>query len=984
MEAMRLFLTITMLFASGISALQAQSPDIERLIEMGDACIASEDFLSAQEYLLEALPLCEKEADYYHLAYLYLWLSETAYYVETLDTAMHKAMYALQLAENHLEVDSLPFYAAILQNIGFFCSKQGDLDAQMNWYRKAHKAAINHHGFYSEAAADAYLSLGAAFGRRGDWSSCISLTDTSLQIAEHIGFRDGISSALLNLAYSFAEKEDYQKAVDYQSRALDFAVRQEEKAKGLNNLGAHYIDLGYPERGVKYLEEALVIRKLKSHELDRSVQSIRLNIARSYIEQGAIEQAKPALEEAIGRLSKMPEDVDMLQIALNYKAKLFAERGELAYARTIIEQALKLEHNYWPVKVSAYLIHAEILMKLRQYDKALESANKGLQYQVPDFVFSTPYDNPPWQQMESVDQGRSLLKIKGDILRAMGVERQQMELLLASMEALTQGDALVMQSRRAFNSQRSKDLLASNANELYSSLLSTLYELHERTANQEYFDKALICMEQNKALSILENLNSLYASSFSDVPAEVVEAERQLLREIEQLSIQLKLTRGAASSSQVQTWEQQVYQKRRSLDSLLEVIALEYPKYYQMKHDFSIASSSDIEASLLDDKEVMMEYFVQGEQVFVLLIDEGQRHFFKMHCPDLQELCAQLRVAVMERKDDFYTHSYQLYKYLVEPLDTIIRGKSLLIIPDDILAYIPFELLITREPTQDPKQVLQKEVPYLLINFPIRYLFSANTALQSRRSSPKKQKGQVLAMAPFFDGRFTSDSLSERQYFDRLPGAQLELDSLEQSFKGKYWRGAQASEANFKRHCMQAGVLHIATHTLVNDQMASASYLLLGEGKDEDGKLHAYELYNLQIGAELAVLSGCNTGVGKLKKGEGSASLAHAFAYAGCPNLVMSLWPVRDKTTPVFMSAFYKNMQKGKGKAESLRQAKLFCLKYDDLFAHPYYWSGFLYVGEDEPVALRSRIPYLNEVVIVLLVMLLGLFILNASAKRAS
>ena len=426
-----------------------------------------------------------------------------------------------------------------------------------------------------------------------------------------------------------------------------------------------------------------------------------------------------------------------------------------------------------------------------------------------------------------------------------------------------------------------------------------------------------------------------------------------------------------------------MYQKRRTLDSLLEVIALEYPKYYQMKHGFSIASSSDIASSLLKDNEVMLEYFVQDEQVFVLLVENGKQHFFKRQCPDLQELCAQLRAAMIERKDDFYHHSHQLYQYLIEPLDSVISGKSLLIIPDGILAYIPFELLITQEVIEDPKQVLQKDVPYLLIDFPIRYLFSANTALQSKRTYTKKKKGRILAMAPLFGEVIAAEGFSERQGMDRLPGAQLELDSLEQRFKGQYLRGEQASEANFKRHCMHPGVLHIATHTLVNDEMASASYLMLGEGKKEDGKLHAYELYNLQIGAELAVLSGCNTGVGKLKKGEGSASLAHAFAYAGCPNLVMSLWPVRDKTTPMFMSVFYKNMQKGKGKAESLRQAKLFCLKYDDLFAHPYYWSGFLYVGEDQQMDLSPRIAYLNEIFFISITLLISVFTLKCFNKAA-
>ena len=114
-------------------------------------------------------------------------------------------------------------------------------------------------------------------------------------------------------------------------------------------------------------------------------------------------------------------------------------------------------------------------------------------------------------------------------------------------------------------------------------------------------------------------------------------------------------------------------------------------------------------------------------------------------------------------------------------------------------------------------------------------------------------------------------------------------------------------------------------------------------------------MYNLGLDAELAVLSACNTGIGKIRVGEGSASLAHAFAYAGCSDLVMSLWPVQDRTTPVLIKRYYDNMAEGMDRCEALRQAKLHCLEYDELFAHPYYWSGFIYVGSREELFLKKR-----------------------------
>ena len=121
--------------------------------------------------------------------------------------------------------------------------------------------------------------------------------------------------------------------------------------------------------------------------------------------------------------------------------------------------------------------------------------------------------------------------------------------------------------------------------------------------------------------------------------------------------------------------------------------------------------------------------------------------------------------------------------------------------------------------------------------------------------------------------------------------------------------------------------------------------------------LHAYEIYNMELEAELTVLSACNTGSGKMVRGEGIMSLSRAFLYAGCPNVVFSLWQADDLATKEIMSAFYKQMSEQTGKDKALRNAKLEFLKNaSQEQGHPFHWATFVLVGNDEPVSLDNSL----------------------------
>jgi CHAT domain-containing protein len=145
---------------------------------------------------------------------------------------------------------------------------------------------------------------------------------------------------------------------------------------------------------------------------------------------------------------------------------------------------------------------------------------------------------------------------------------------------------------------------------------------------------------------------------------------------------------------------------------------------------------------------------------------------------------------------------------------------------------------------------------------------------------------------------------------------------------------------------------------MVDDQNPMYSNLAFGKDQSvkEDGYLNTFELFNMKLNARMAVLSACNTGVGALQKGEGIMSLARGFYYAGCPDVVMTLWPVEDKMSSDLVTDFYHQLSEGKSKAEALRFAKLNFLKSaDPLRAHPYFWAGYVNIGDNSPLVKQQK-----------------------------
>jgi len=299
-------------------------------------------------------------------------------------------------------------------------------------------------------------------------------------------------------------------------------------------------------------------------------------------------------------------------------------------------------------------------------------------------------------------------------------------------------------------------------------------------------------------------------------------------------------------------------------------------------------------------------------------------------------------------------HLHELYRILLEkPLSDLLQTeKELIIVPDDILHYLPFEILVTQSD--------DREVHYLVESHSVKYSPSASL-LPKKNTKEKTLKNNILALGnPDFEYDQSNGLLDwvnsilhfktvlRGERFEPLPYAEHEVNIIAENFQtSTVLIGEEATEENFKKLAPDYDYLHIATHNLTDDKHPMYSKIILAHSQNEfeDGLLQTYEIYNMKLKADLVVLSGCNTGLGKLSRGEGLVGMSRAFMFAGVPNLLVSLWPVSDESTAELMNHFYTNLRNGASKTEALRQAKLILIESTDWKRDPFYWGAFVLIN---------------------------------------
>ena len=298
----------------------------------------------------------------------------------------------------------------------------------------------------------------------------------------------------------------------------------------------------------------------------------------------------------------------------------------------------------------------------------------------------------------------------------------------------------------------------------------------------------------------------------------------------------------------------------------------------------------------------------------------------------------------------------QLYEKLLAPVADWLTPE-LVVIPDGVLGYLPFEALLTAPPPKEAEGRFS-HYEYLLKKHQVSYCYSATLLRDMRDRQHREQPEQaLLAMAPFFRGNVQElraridslDLLALRDSLGPLPASGEEVAVVAKLLKGSAFYGAAASVENFRREAGRSRILHLSTHGKADDRAGDYAYLAFGVPGDSTAfdKLYARDLYSLRLDADMVVLSACETGIGHLRRGEGIVSMARAFAYAGARSIFTTLWQVSDRKTAGLVRLFYKNLAKGLPRDAALRQAKLDYLKNNRGEAsHPFFWAGMIGIGD--------------------------------------
>ena len=401
------------------------------------------------------------------------------------------------------------------------------------------------------------------------------------------------------------------------------------------------------------------------------------------------------------------------------------------------------------------------------------------------------------------------------------------------------------------------------------------------------------------------------------------------------------------------------------------------PNYFDAQYNPHPVQTAALQQFLRKEEGMLVEYLWGSNAVFAVAIDGDKSRMFKID--KTEELVAAINAYTNELAIDpdlipasthFTTYvnaAFSIYEKLLLPVlpDPANKPTRLFISATGALATLPFEALISKRPDGE----VNYHLPYLLRQYDISYTYAAKVLLD--QSQHERHGNKLMAMGFAGDTR----GLATRSSANNLPGTAQEVKAIKEVMKNgmnKYFLEDEATETVFKREVKDFNLAHLAMHGIGDTTNALQSRLIFRPGNDtvNDGNLYAHELYDLDLrNLDLAVLSACESGVGKMQQGEGVMSMARGFAYAGCPSIIISLWKINDNTTARLMSDFYKYLSQAERLDRALTRAKLDYLEASNEYnSHPAYWAAFLQMGNSKSIELKgSRILRYSIIFILIL-----------------
>jgi CHAT domain-containing protein/Tfp pilus assembly protein PilF len=850
-----------------------------------------------------------------------------------------------------------------------------EYDSSFAYADESYRLAKTYLGDTSSVSINSLCTFGVLQASAGNQLKAIGLFQKSKELWEARS-EDSTSLTIIleNLVYSYKELGDYDEAISYCKKALEISLKT--KGKYSHENGRILLQMAWCYQLRKQIELALdyyqqslnVHNNIASGEYeDQTLWYVYVNLAEIYLQTENHQKAREYINKAI----QLDAKYNLLE---DYKTwavlgKLYQQEGNYQLALENFQKQLKsveVEYKSYrnhPLKALALSNIASVYADKKDYATALKNYQAALQAGAVGFTGNEIRSNPIAAQ---IINKMDMLEVLGGKAATLYASYQDgkggLTHLQAAHDCYVLMAELVNTLRQGYLAEGSKHALSGKAVDIYSRAIEVALELHKGSGKQSYMEQAFAFAEGNKAVTLCDGIRDQLAKGFAGIPDSLLEQERDLQAEIafhekKILESRQKLT--PDTKDKIKDWENKLFDLRARYNKLNKLLETRYPEYFTLKYQTGPASIASIRERLSGENTALVEFMLGPQNGYVFFLTKKGLSVFWVKdnaalANGIERLRQLLTVPPTSERfatdyKDFTLHAQALYSSLLkEGLAQLPKDvKRLVIIPDDVLNYLPFEVLLT-QPAPGKPGFSPKQLSYLFEEYAISYHYSA-TLLANAPQGRTKLKGETafLGYAPSFGEGIASNSRScVGNQLSNLTCNGKEVNAIFEMLKGRAVLSDAASTKAFLLDAPQYGILHLATHACIDETSPGLNKIFF-----TDGYLSQLELDQLNLNAALTVLSACNTGTGKLQHGEGVMSMARSFLLAGSASVLTSLWAVDDCTTADLMLAYYRELRDGEPKDVALQKARLAYLANADMErSHPYYWAAFVQFGDVEPL----------------------------------
>lgn len=932
--------------------------------------------------------------------------------------------------------------ASLQYSLGYYMGRIGDYPLAKEHYLKSmallKKSEKEDYVFYNQL----YTSLGGILWQQTKLDSAQYYFKEALEVLQKTDSTDLLNQLFrpslikLNLAVILNSLGKNQEAVaisyeaiedfkEFNDKTIDeFYIKQAKKFTFslLDNLASYHNTLGEYKRSEEIMEYSYAQKQKEHGEGDIEMIISHIILAQAKTVNQNFEDAAMHADRAL-ELFKNKTDGDTFwkAAALSSRAGIYEQVGNMEMARELYERAHEVYKNSSENQYSTgYLDHfiqlskfyvsihedqkaiatakesydythegslkntlqefyhlqnlAEIYFKVKNYEKAIEYSDLALQ-----FNLLTAGNTMSSSDSILVQYRKPFAILRNTESKYYLAQNKTPELLKQFLKEIDKAISIVNKRKKVVTTHEDVSLLIRDNEELFNFAKKLRLELYEITKDDAFLDKVISLHESAIYNRIRSRLNLRENIAFKNVPKEVLEKETTLKNALSSTLENTDEGIGAYISAS-EKWE-----------VFIKTLQKDYPEYYKMRYGTIEEPIKDLQQKIPESTTIIRYLFIEDE-LYAFVVSHSDKKLIPLNYTNIAEHIKKVSVAdfSVENKSPLL---FDLYTALWEPLEESIKTKKVVIIPDRDLFNLSFEML-TPKPIKDFKEFSTNS---LLAKHDISYNFSL--LLYKDKRKVKNYPKNYVGFVPGFSKEMKQEYQiglrdyvnTDNVYLSLLPQPFSEklVKEYAKVFDGKYFMNQDASKSLFINNAKEHKIIHIGTHAESNNISPELSRLVFAKkiGSNEaydENWLYAYEIYDIDLSSNLAILTACETGKPTYQAGEGAISLAHAFNYAGSESILTSMWNIDEVSSTQIVGYFYDFLAKGQPKDEALKNAKLQYLSTaEGRAAAPQYWAGLVLVGDTAPIQFQHT---LNPVWwwIAGLVLLASILMFLVYRKRAS